>query len=210
MPRHCGGKSADEAADDLADGKEHAVEAHDRPAIAREALGDVRQQAERRRRRAGQHEQPERRRERSGNRHDERQPGAMVDRDAAGHQDAATDDAVQDDRGSSEALEPVAPVEQPGPEQDADDDRSQRDLERREAAVKELIGERRVGLRELEDRLAEPEPDRGVDRDPGRGKEPDVGGPKERPVAARGPSRDARWVAAAARSSRSRSSTPNR
>ena len=49
--------------------------------------------------------------------------------------------------------------------------------------MKELIWKRRVGLRELKERLAEPEPDRRVDRDPGRCEKPDVGIPQECPVA---------------------------
>ena len=55
-----GRDAADQAARDLADGEEDAVQAHDRAAVGREPLGDVGQQAERRRRRAGQDEQPER------------------------------------------------------------------------------------------------------------------------------------------------------
>ena len=57
IPRQSAAKPPIERADDLADGQEHRVEAHDRAAIGGEALGDVGEQAERRRRRAGKHEQ---------------------------------------------------------------------------------------------------------------------------------------------------------
>ena len=60
MPRHSAAYAADQAADDLADREEDGVEAHDRAAVGREPLGHVGQQAEGRRRRAGEDEQPAR------------------------------------------------------------------------------------------------------------------------------------------------------
>ncbi len=60
MPRASAANSADERADDLADGQEYRVEAHDRAAVVGEALGDVGQQPECGWRRARHHEQPER------------------------------------------------------------------------------------------------------------------------------------------------------
>ena len=56
-PAPVGRQPADERAGDLADGQEDAVEAHDRPAVGGEALRDVGEQAERGRRRPGEHEQ---------------------------------------------------------------------------------------------------------------------------------------------------------
>ena len=61
MPRQSAAMPPTMRADDLADGEEDAVQAHDRAAVGREPLGDVGQEAERGRRRAGEHEQPDRR-----------------------------------------------------------------------------------------------------------------------------------------------------
>ena len=61
MPAAVRREAADQGAGDLADREEHGIEAHDRAAVVREALGDVGEQPEGGRRRAGQHEQPERR-----------------------------------------------------------------------------------------------------------------------------------------------------
>jgi hypothetical protein len=50
--------------------------------------------------------------------------------------------------------------------------------------VEDLVRERRVGRRELEDRLAEPHPDGCVHRDPRRRQQPDAGCPEQHPIPA--------------------------
>ena len=85
MPEPVGGDAADERADDLAEREEDRVEAHDRAAVRREALGHVGEQAEGRRRRAGQHEQAAGRDDAGHDRHDERQVERDVVDDEARH-----------------------------------------------------------------------------------------------------------------------------
>ena len=118
-----GREPADQAADDLADGEEDRVEAHDRPAVGREALGDVGQQAERGGRRPGQHEQAGPGDHDGRDEDDERQVRRMVHDQAGTDQDRATDEPVRDDRRPAHRLEAIAPVQQAGPEDDRDEDR---------------------------------------------------------------------------------------
>ena len=103
--------AADDRADDLAHRQEHRVQPHDRAAIVRECLADVRQQAQRRGRRARQHEQAGRR-ERSRRRCAARSPRLWLwlMSSAPTTSSHAAADAVQDDRGPAHVREPVAPV----------------------------------------------------------------------------------------------------
>jgi hypothetical protein len=93
--------------------------------------------------------------------------------DRGDHRQAAHDPDA-DDRGAPVAPEPVAPVEEPGEEDEHGRAEPDADLRRRVAAHEPLAleaGQRLGG--ELEDRLARPGADEGVDRDPGRGEQPD-------------------------------------
>ena len=92
-------------------------------------------------------------------RHDERQAGDVVDDEAGHDQDAAADDRRTDDRRPAQVLEPVAPVEQAGAEDDRDGDRGDRDLVGVKPAIRTWSGNVGFALRELEERLAEPQPD---------------------------------------------------
>ena len=84
-------------------------------------------------------------------------------------------DPVQDDRRAPHVLEPAAPVEQAGEEQQPADGQADGHLPRLEAAHQRLVRELRLGLAdELEQRLAREQAERRVDGDPGRGEEPDV------------------------------------
>ena len=123
-------------------------------------LRDVRQQAECRRCRAGQDEQSEHGDE-DGDRDEQGdgQTGAVVDGEAGADERPAAEDAVEDDRRPAHRREAVAPEDEADAEDQADDDGRQRDLDRTEALHERLVREVGVGLGELEDRLAEPQPD---------------------------------------------------
>ena len=184
MPAPVGGEPADEAAGDLADRQEHRVQAHDRAAIGREALGDVGQQAERGRRRPGQHEQA------GPGERGSRPPGAPAGRPA---------EWLTTSPAPTSAAPPTIPYRMivvrridlkrlpqyssPTPNTMAMTIAAAVIWLASKPCIRVWSGNARVGLRELEQRLAEPQPDAGVDRDPGRRQEQDVRRADERGVA---------------------------
>src|SRR5262249_43916271 len=142
-----GSDPTDEAAGDLADPEEHRVEAHDRPAIARELLADVGEKADCRGRRAREGEQPDAGQPQGE--HDERSDEAdraqlergMVDDCPGDDEPDAAEYPKADDRRSAVAIEAVAPPDDAAAEHDRDDDRAERDLAGLEASQEPLVRE---------------------------------------------------------------------
>ena len=75
----------------------------------------------------------------------------VVDDQTGGHEHAAAEIPYRMIVVRRRLLESVAPVERPAPKIRPIDDRRAGDLDRREAAHQDLVGEVRVGLGELED-----------------------------------------------------------
>ena len=168
-------EAADQAADDLADREEDRVEAHDRAAVGREALGHVGQQAERRGVAPARTNRPAPADARRASGRAAGRPPPWLTTQRRRHDAAAAEDPVEDDRRPPQRLEPVAPVDQAGPEDDADRRRPRaRSGSAWNPCIRTWSGNFGFASRELEDRLAEPQADRRVDRDPGRCQEPDV------------------------------------
>ena len=144
---HLGCRGADQRADDLAHGKEDAVEAHDRAAIGREGLGHVRQQPQGGRRGASEQEHADREPSQPWQTHDSRIVARVVQQERRDDEDRPADDAVEDDGGATQRLETAAPVEQPEQEDGPTRDEGERHEQRVEAAHEPLVLEASVGLR---------------------------------------------------------------
>ena len=136
-------EAADEGAGDLAEGEEDAVEAHDRAAVVGVGLGDVGEQPQRGGCRAREDEQPGDGDHGQCHGDRRRHPGAVVDRDGRGDQRGAPHDAPEDDRGPAQRLEPVAPVDEAGEEDQQPHAEADADRDRVEAPHEHLVGEPR-------------------------------------------------------------------